>query len=39
MRNEQARKLLGGYATNSLTEAERQTYRDQGFPDIELDEL
>ena len=36
MTNEQARKLLGGYATNSLTEAERQALFEAALEDQEL---
>lgn len=36
MRNEQARKLLGGYATNSLTEAERNALFEAALDDQEL---
>jgi hypothetical protein len=36
MTNEQARKLLGGYATNSLTEAERKALFEAALDDQEL---
>ena len=36
MTSEQARKLLGGYATNSLTEAERKALFDAALDDQEL---
>ena len=36
MTNEQARKLLGGYATNSLTEAERKTLFEAALDDQAL---
>ena len=36
MSNEQARKLLGGYATNSLTEAERKALFEAALDDQEL---
>src|SRR3984893_11946049 len=36
MTSEQARKLLGGYATNSLTEAERQALFEAALDDQEL---
>jgi len=36
MTNDQARKLLGGYATNSLTEAERKTLFEAALDDQEL---
>src|SRR5580704_900475 len=36
MTNEQARKLLGGYATNSLTEAERKALFEAALEDQEL---
>lgn len=36
MTNEQARKLLGGYATNSLTDAERQALFEAALDDQEL---
>src|SRR5580704_336415 len=36
MTNEQTRKLLGGYATNSLTEAERKALFEAALDDQEL---
>src|ERR1700730_15248086 len=36
MTSEQARKLLGGYATNSLTEAERKALFEAALDDQEL---
>src|SRR5580704_15799198 len=36
MNDEQARKLLGGYATNSLTEAERKALFEAALDDQEL---
>jgi len=36
MNQEQARKLLGGYATNSLTEAERKALFEAALDDQEL---